>query len=238
MQAVRLLIKGNFNSFRIEGGIKYHRTYQIPSKTTLIGLLGATMGLDDVNLAPLFGSVTTNAILTKFNGTASDLWLITKLKTGVKPESSPIVREMLFEPEYYIYYSTTNSSEIQLDDIINAFYDPEYALTLGRSDEMIEIIEIKPVTLLPVSDGYFKNTILPFNYKEFFDGYENVPLLQGRSFSLPNVVNIPISFKIDSDRRVRTPLNHLQITLVYDIGIKVKGREDGLADEQRRLFLY
>jgi len=235
---VRLLVKGNFNSFRIASGIKYHRTYHVPPKTTLIGLLGAAMGLEDVNLAPLFGSVTTNAILSKFNGTASDLWLITKLKASVKPESSPIIREMLFEPEYAIYYSTTDSSHIQLDDIINAFYDPEYALSLGRSDEMIELKEIRKVTLQPISNGYFKNTILPFNYKDFFDSYENVPMLQGQSFSLPNVVNIPISFKIENSVRVRNPLKYLQITLVYDIGIRVKGREDGLADEQRRLFLY
>ncbi len=238
MKAVRLLVKGNFNSFRIAGGLKYHRTYHIPSKTTLIGLLGAAMGMDDVNLAPLFCSLKTNAILTKLSGTASDLWLITKLKAGIKPESSPIIREMLFEPEYSMYYSTTDSSDIQLDDIFNAFYDPEYALTLGRSDEMIEIKEIRKVTLQPISNSYFKNTILPFNYKDFFDGYENVPLLQGRSFSLPNVVNIPISFKIENSRRIRSPMKHLQATLVYDLGIKVKGREDGLADEQRRLFLY
>lgn len=63
-------------------------------------------------------------------------------------------------------------------------------------------------------------------------------MLQGQSFSLPNVVNIPISFKIENSVRVRNPLKYLQITLVYDIGIRVKGREDGLADEQRRLFLY
>ena len=238
MQAVRLRVKGNFNSFRVEGGLKYHRTYHIPSKTTLIGLLGAAMGLEDVDLNPLFGSVKTNAILTKFNGIASDLWLITKLKSHVKPESSPIIREMLFQPEYSLYYSIPEPSSIKLDYIFNAFYDPIYALTLGRSDEMIEILDIKKVTLQPISNAYFKNTILPFNYKDFFDGYENVTLLQGQSFSLPNVVNIPISFKIENNRRIRSPLEHLQITLVYDLGIKVKGREDGLTDGQRRLFLY
>ena len=83
----------------------------------------------------------------------------------------------------------------------------------------------------------FKNTILPFNYQDFFDSFEKIPLSQGRAFSLPNVVNIPISFTIENDR-VRNPLKNLQVTLVHDIGIKIKGRQDGLADEQRRLFLY
>ena len=104
---------------------------------------------------------------------------------------------MLFEPEYWIYYSNTDdSSDNQLDDIINAFYDPEYALTLGRSDEMIEILEIRKVTLKPISSGSFKNTILPFNYKDYFDGYENMSLQKGQTFTLPNIVTIPLSFEL------------------------------------------
>ncbi len=235
---MRLLVKGNFNSFRISGGIRYHRTYHIPSKTTLIGLLGAAMGLDDLKLSKLFSSLTTNAILAKYSGTASDLWLVTKLKTHAEAESAPIIREMLFEPEYWIYYSNTDDSSYnQLDDIINAFYDPEYALTLGRSDEMIEILEIRKVTLKPISSGSFKNTILPFNYKDYFDGYENMSLQKGQTFTLPNIVTIPLSFEIES-KGSRTPSKYLQATMVYDIGVKIKGREDGITDEQRKLFLY
>ena len=238
MQAVRLLVKGNFNSFRISGGLRYHRTYHIPSKTTLIGLLGAAMGLEELELSSLFSSLTTNAILAKYSGTASDVWLVTKLKTHAEAESAPIIREMLFEPEYWIYYSNTDDSSYnQLDDIINAFYDPEYALTLGRSDEMIEILEIKKVKLTPISSGSFKNTILPFNYKDYFDGYENISLHKGQAFTLPNIVTIPTSFDIES-KGFRAPSKYLQATMVYDIGVKIKGREDGITDEQRKLFLY
>ena len=45
------------------------------------------MGLDDLKVSKLFSSLTTNAILAKYSGTASDLWLVTKLKTHAEAES-------------------------------------------------------------------------------------------------------------------------------------------------------
>ncbi|MEM3192940.1 MAG: CRISPR-associated protein Cas5 [Candidatus Parvarchaeota archaeon] len=236
MQVVRITAKGSFNSFRIPSGIRYHRTYHVPTKPTLIGLLGAAMGLEDVELPSLFNSVTTSAVLDSYSGTATDLWLITKLKTQGEPESSPIMREMLFEPCYSIYYSVSDSSDTSLDDIINAFTDPVFALSLGRSDEMIEVKEVTKVNLLSVSDGYFKNTILPFNYKDFFDSYENLPLRRGQTFSLPQVISIPIMFEITD--RIRKPLQYLEATIVYDRAIKLRNKEGGLTDGQRKFFLY
>ncbi|HKG30037.1 MAG TPA: CRISPR-associated protein Cas5 [Nitrososphaeraceae archaeon] len=255
MQVVCLRVKGNFNSFRISSGIRYQRTYYIPTKTTLIGLLGSALGLDDKELQNLFSSIKTNAILDSYSGIANDLWLITKLKTRGKPESSPIIREMLFEPQYSIYYSIANSStsattygHITLDDIIDAFYDPVYPLSLGRSDEMIEVKELRKVNIHPAlstplpappssANQYFKNTILPFNFKEYFDKYEHTPLRKGYTFSLPQVMSIPISFKIE-DNGTRRPSKYMQVTMVYDKGVVISGREDSWLDEHRKFFLY
>lgn len=236
MQAAYVNVKGSFNSFRIPSGIRYHRTYQVPTKPTLIGLLGAAMGFEDAELSNLFGSVTTSAVLDNYSGMATDLWLIAKLKTQGEPESSPIVREMLFEPQYSIYYSISDSSTTSLEKIINAFTDPVFALSLGRSDEMIEIKEATKVNLQYASDGYFKNTILPFNYKDFLDSYENLPLRKEQTFSLPQVISIPIMFEIED--HVRKPLQYLEATMVYDRGVKLRNKEGGLSDGQRRFFLY
>jgi CRISPR-associated protein Cas5t len=224
-------------------GLKYHQTYYVPTKTTLIGLLGAAIGLEDRQLQSLFSSVKTNAILESYSGTTNDLWLITKLKTGGQPESSPIVREMLFEPQYSIYYSTNDSAEKTLDGIIDAFYDPVYPLTLGRSDEMRELKELpRKVTLesetsLLANDLYYKNTILPFNFRDYFDKYEQLPLRKGYTFNLPQVISIPISFNVE-EKGIRRPSEYLQVTMLYDTGVKIHGREDGWVDEQRKFFLY
>ncbi len=240
LQAVRIQVNGDFNSFRIGSGIKYHRTYYVPTKTTLIGLLGSAMGLQDNKLQNLFDSIQTNAILDSYSGTATDLWLITKLKTQGKPESSPIMREILFEPQYSIYYSIHDYvNNTNLDDVIHAFYDPVFALSLGRSDELVKVKEVTKVDLYPApsNEYYFKSTILPFNYKDFFDKYEDLPLRKGQTFSLPQLVSIPISFKIEHGH-IRRPLEYLQVTMVYDRGVKIVNREDGWIDGQRKFFLY
>ncbi len=194
------------------------------------------MGFEDVDLPDLFNTITTNAVLDGYSGTVTDLWLITKLKTQGEPESSPIMREMLFEPRYSIYYSNNGSSVTSLDKIIDAFTDPVFALSLGRSDEMIEVKEAIKVDLQSTSNGYFKNTILPFNYKDFFDSYENSPLRRGQTFSLPQVISIPIMFEIED--HIRKPLQYLEATMVYDRGVKLRDKEDGLTDGQRKFFLY
>jgi CRISPR-associated Cas5-like protein len=240
LQAVRIQVSGSFNSLRIGSGIKYHRTYYVPTKTTLVGLLGSAMGMDENELQGLFSSIRTNAILKNFAGIATDLWLVTKLKTQGKTESSPIMREILFEPQYSIYYSIDGSknNNMNLDDIVYAFYDPSYALSLGRSDEMILVKEVAKVNLQQsTNEYYFKNTILPFNYKDYFDKYDSAPLHKGQTFSLPQVVSIPISFKIE-DGLIRRPLEYLQITMVYDRGVKIRNREDILSDGERKFFFY
>lgn len=197
------------------------------------------MGLEDRELFPnVSSSIKTNAVLDDFSGTATDLWMVTKLKVGMDPESAPIIREMLFEPQYSIYYSVSDSSSIDLDNIIEFFYDPVFALSLGRSDEMIEVKECVKVNLEAASNQYFKNTILPFNYKGFLDRYDNLPLRKGQTFSLPQVMLIPISFNIEDDG-IRRPSENLQVTMVYDRAVKIKNRDDGWVDnDQRRFFLY
>jgi CRISPR-associated protein Cas5t len=237
---VRLHVKGNFVSFRIQTGIRYHRTFYVPLKTTLIGLLGAALGREDSNLLALFNSVKTNAVLDTYFGTASDVWSVTKLKAHGAAETAPIVREMLFEPQYSIYYSANNSNDVSLDKIIDAFNDPVYALSLGRSDEMIEVKgKVEKIHLHSSSKGYFKNTILPFNYQNFFVKYDGMRLSKGQTFTLPQVMSIPTSFKLERGH-IRKPVDYLQVTMVYDRGVEIQGRNDGWIDdkEQRNFFLY
>jgi CRISPR-associated protein Cas5t len=242
LQAVRLSVHGNFNSFRIGSAIKYHRTYYVPTKTTLIGLLGSALGLEDNKLQNMFTSMHTNAILDSYSGHATDLWLITKLKTQGRSESSPIMREILFEPHYSIYYLIYQSiNELDIDDIINAFEDPVFALSLGRSDEMIEVKEVIGVNLSSTSSNsneyYFKHTILPFNYKDFFANYERLSPRIGQTFSVPQVISIPVSFKIEGEN-IRRPFEYLDVTMVYDLGVRISNREDCWSDGERKFFLY
>ncbi len=178
---------------------------------------------------------------------ANDLWLITKIKTDNlnKPESSLVSREMLFEPQYTVYYNITSKKDeqknIEYDDIIAAFNEPEFPLTLGRSDEMIEVVaKPKIIDLIPTTINekqYYRNTILPFNYKDYFGGYEKTLMRKGYTFNLPQVLSIPIGFDI-SQTGLRKPSSNLQITLVYDTAVNIINRNDGWLDNENGRYVY
>lgn len=219
----------------------------MPTKTTLIGLLGAAIGRDETEIESLYALIQTNAFLERYSGTANDLWLITKVKLDDlnKPESSLVTREMLFEPNYTIYYIIASNPEveknIEYSDIISAFNDPEFPLTLGRSDEMIEVLDKSRTIELtsPHSDKahYSKNTVLPFNYKDYFGGYEKVRIQKGYTFNLPQITSIPTGFNI-GPTGIRKPSSVQQVTLVYDTAIKIVNRQDGLVDNEDQRYIY
>jgi CRISPR-associated Cas5-like protein len=74
LKALRLKVKSNFNSFRIQTDIRYQRTFHVPAKTTLIGLLVAAFGLDETEVEHLYALIQANAILQRYSRTANDLW--------------------------------------------------------------------------------------------------------------------------------------------------------------------
>ena len=219
--------------------MKYQRTYHVPPKTTLIGLLGAALGLEDVELENVYKSVVTNAILISSKGLAHDLWSITKLKTQAKPERAPVLREIMLEPVYWIYYMVLNKENgFTVEEISNAFNDPRYALSLGRSDELIRVLDNDVIELEQASSNlYYKNTILPFNYREFFNGFERMNVTKGQVLNLPQLVSVPVSFTFERGR-IRKPSKYETITLVYDVGVRIKQRKDGWIEDERNFFLY
>ncbi len=218
--------------------MKYHRTYHVPPKTSLIGLLGAALGREDIDLDDLYNNVSTNALLITSKGIANDLWTITKLKAEAKAERAPVLREIIVEPIYWIYYMVTDNHKITLEQISNAFKDPVFALSLGRSDELVLVADNDIVELgrSPPS-AYYRNTILPFNYKEFSGGLERLDITRGQVLNLPQLAKVPVSFTFDKGR-VRKASQYLTVTMVYDVGVKIKEREDGWIDNDRSFFLY
>lgn len=233
-QVLRLTVEGDFNSFRIPINIKYQRSYSVPTKTTLIGLLGSALGIKNKDLEPYFDIIQTNASLISILGKTKDLWIVTKLKSSGH-ETAPIVREILVNPVYHIYYQGNGET---LSKISDAFRDPKFALCLGRSDELIKIKKIQTVKLKKSERiGGFKNTIIPFNYRNSFLAYEDVKIEKSMTMELPEVLNIPVSFEFDSDgtRKIKETK---EVTMVYDLGIKLKNLSGSWMDGQRNIFLY
>jgi len=239
LQALRLDVEGDFNSFRVGYSLQYQRTYLFPPKPTLIGLLGAALGLEDTQLAPFYKDVKVGVILRRHQGFTKDLWGITKLKTAGKAEHAVVVREMLHRPKYWIYYSPSDASGlVKLPDIEDAFINPAYPLTLGRSDELIMIKAHCITDLKPAKQAtYYKNTVLPFDYRKRKYDLEKVTASKDRFLELPQVFTLPTAYSHDKTRR-RSVEEYAVFTHVFGTGVNLKEVDGGWRDEDRCFFLY
>ncbi len=232
MEALKLIIEGSFNSFRLPSAMKYQQTFPLPPKTTLVGLLGAALGLDDEELVrkEAYQKVSVSVISRGAQGRARDLWGITKLKTGGDPEHAVVMRELIYRPMFVVYFCVEPGFEYSLTDIESAFKDPAYPLTLGRSDELV-IIRLAPRVELEEAtpDDIYKHTLLPFNYREKDFKPESINVTKPNSFRLPEVSKLPTSFEINKNG-VRVPEGLQDFTFVHNLGLKfcdVKGCKDG-----------
>lgn len=239
MQALRLEVEGDFNSFRIGYSLQYQRTYLFPPKPTLIGLLGAALGLEDTQLAPLYKSVMVGVILSQHRGIARDLWGITKLKIAGEAEHAVVVREMLYHTNYWIFYVPLEASAaVKLQDIEEAFANPVYPLTLGRSDELVNIRSSCRTDLQPAQRGaYYRHTVLPFDYRKRKYVLEKVTASKDGSLELPQVFTLPLAYSYDKIGR-RSVAEYGVFTHVFRTGVSLKEANGGWRDEDKCFFLY
>jgi len=239
LKALRLDVEGDFNSFRVGHLLQYHRTYLFPPKPTLVGLLGAALGLEDTQLAQLYKNVKTGVVLCEYRGFAKDLWGITKLKTAGKTESAVVVREMLHRPRYRIFYAPSiPSAVIKPQDMEAFFINPTYPLTLGRSDELIMVRSHCITDLQPAERGaYYKYTVLPFDYRKQKYDLEKAPTSRNGLLELPQVFSLPLSYSYDKVRKRRVA-EYGVFTHVFSTGVSLKDANEGWRDEDWCFFLY
>lgn len=113
-------------------------------------MLGSALGIGpkEVNDDWLRPSRFQMGVVGKSGGKANDLWQIRKYESkriaafnkGEEPspyKTAVIVRELLYQAHFLIYLSFLNSSDYDL--IQKALYNPAWALSLGREDELIKM---------------------------------------------------------------------------------------------------
>jgi len=190
-------------SFRIPESHTFQQTLPLPPITTLIGLVGAAVGLqfkeaikfrEDNDLR--LGIIGTN------QGEFRDLWKYHKIKAS-QVISDVLVREYLTNFEMSLYVGS------QRDDIVKyvreSFLSPCYALSAGNSDDLLKIQrvgEIKNTDEVPLLE--FKNTVLAGDYSANFDpaiDLKKVPITE--TIRAPQVYLLPTAFNFNgSERRV------------------------------------
>lgn len=175
MKFIRIKCSGCLNSFRQPDFHTYHKTLPLPPKTTVAGMIGSALGIspESVNEEWLQNNRFQMGIVGKNNGKANDLWQIRKYESKqIKAyqngtESAPyktavIVRELLYASEFTLYLHFENEDDFEL--VSAKIQNPEWALSLGREDELVLIEEIKQIDLNEVTDISFCNTVLPIDF--------------------------------------------------------------------------
>jgi CRISPR-associated protein Cas5t len=210
-------------SFRIPEFQNFHKTYELPPPTTIIGLAGAAMGLSPKASQEFFKKGFEFGICGRFKGKSNDLWKYQKLK-GKEFISDILTREVLFENRFVIVFGNENQGI--LTELQMAFENPRYALTLGNSDGLAKIITTK---LIPESTecDEIRGCLVEGNlFKEVLDQ----PL--GLEFSFHHGVDpvsfeIPMAFSYESDYGVRKVVRRKEFSFISSSasvkGLKKKG---------------
>jgi CRISPR-associated Cas5-like protein len=226
-------VQGLLNSYRDPKTHKIHRTLPFPPHTTLIGLAGAASGLSEDILWKKYKELQVAVIdITKETsshgvGRTDDLIRYKKYKDNTI-ETSIYVRELLYKPEYMIYYASSNKNI--LTELYDAFLNPKYALSLGRDDELITLQRIEKIHLTPVDSGEYSETILPFNpATENF----NIDLDNEKYFEPYILATLPSTFT--EKKGVRTPTNFKTYAFLKNLKIYIE-KSGGFTDGEHNFF--
>jgi CRISPR-associated protein Cas5t len=209
MEVLTVKVRALSVSFRRILDYNYQRTYPLPPPTTILGFLGAALGLSDRELwdkESIVRKVKISVLSLHVPGFAKDLWTVQKIKQGKIEELSPYFRELLFFPEYLLIFG--GNKEI-MGYIAEKLEDPTYPLSLGRDDELVRIIDLRWKTISK-GDNRFSGTILPLDINEF----KFKPILQEGILMEPPIRDrLPIGFVV-SKKGIRTPLEKKTFTFI------------------------
>lgn len=244
MRGVRITAVSMIVSFRDPRTHKFQRSYPLPPPTTIKGLLGAALGLtpDKANDLPVLVSVSIKETTCNFrvnqSGFTTDLWKYDKWKVNQFDTKGVVKRDIFYRKDFEIYIVTKDESILSTERIRDAFYNPSWALSLGRDDEIIKIAQIRMVQLNETKVAKFENTLLPFDVKE--RGGKPCPediqkFLKGEIVSLepPLIVSLPSRFAYNLEKGIREGVDIHAYSFIGKNGIVLSESVEGVVDEEQ-----
>ncbi|MGV8129948.1 MAG: CRISPR-associated protein Cas5 [Methanolinea sp.] len=215
--------KATTASFRVPETHTYHQTLPLPPKTTVIGMMGAALGLvlQDAHAYSRTHGIQIG-VYGSHKGLMRDLWNYRKV-TGKEKSYTPIdiknrrhysilIREYLTDCDFTFFFGA--ASKESLADIRDAMARPVYALTAGNSDDLLKIAAISPIQEVneePITQ--FDHTILPGDVSAECQpaiDFRTLPVTQ--TVDTPQVFLLPTQFAFNGNRR--TVVERMPFTFV------------------------
>jgi CRISPR-associated protein Cas5t len=146
-QVVKVVMRGAVTSFRYPHFIQgVQPTYEMPPPSTIYGHLCSAFG----------GAIPPEGIEFALHFTyAAKQRDIEHTHLNIPYlQANPFQRELLFFPRLTLYFT--------LLDLLDVFRAPQYAVVLGRSQDLMTYESVSVVTLYQAEQAYFEHTLIPF----------------------------------------------------------------------------
>jgi len=169
-------ITSDFGHFRNPFTLSFFETFLAPPRTTILGFIGAAMGLDEKETIELGNKLKVGVRILELKGFAREI--VTTFNYKEKPPIlTPIMREILVNPTYRVYLG---SEDRELLKFVNeALIKPKYPLYMGISEFLARVVKISKLQkfeevrekcfscIVPANGGY-KVKIKPESGKKYF----------------------------------------------------------------------
>lgn len=170
MQALRIEAEGLTTSFRYPHFLVGRQpTFRMPPPATIYGHVCSAVG-DVIDTAGL-----QFAYIFGCDGIGDDLESlhISVIGSGELPGPSnyprnlaatptPTRREVLLYPRLTLYLAAESG---RLSRLLDAFREPRYVVTLGRSQDLMAYRSVELIDLEEAEAAYFEGTLLPWSYR-------------------------------------------------------------------------
>jgi CRISPR-associated Cas5-like protein len=241
MRVVRVRVATVFTSFRDPTTHKFQRTFPLPPATTVKGFLGAAFGIPPESAIELDIEIAVcedkreRANLADSRGKTIDLWKYDKYKSGRFDTKATVKRDILYRRNFILYFVPGHNAP-SVDEIGDAIRNPGWALSLGRDDELVKIVNIASTDLAECEVNRFVDTLLPFDFKTY--GGKPAPdvissFLSGtrRILEPPLVASLPRGFVYNSNG-VREITDLQPFTFVGSMPIILAESVRGVCDDE------
>ena len=191
----------NTASFRIPESHTFQQSLPLPPITTLIGLVGAALGLDFKEAMQFReDNGLYLGIIGKHSGQFRDLWKYHKIKTD-EVISDVLLREYLVDFRMRLTVGSENAEVVA--QVRESFLNPHYALTAGNSDDLLKICKVGQIeSLKSCPSSEFQNTVLLGDHTGVYEPILDLKnTLITETICAPQVFLLPTTFNFAGNER-------------------------------------
>lgn len=203
-------ITGDFAHFRDIFTHSYFRTLLAPPRTTVLGFVGASKGLNEKYTIELSDKLYIGIKILSLNGVAKEI--ITAINQKKPNLTTPIMRSLIVKPIYRIFIGSNDRGII--NDIRYAIQTPVYPLYLGISDCIAEIKTISDIYNADLNTADLFTCIIPINNSNF------TSCTEGGMMFMPELNKTVYSFKHSPKGRI--PDKYVKLLMFHNCKVKLE----------------